>query len=137
MNELIPHDTYMLPECDLCLEWLQGRPFRTAVDYRWGFHQVSFSDRAKQAITFVTPFGAFAYRRLVMGYCNASSEFQRHINNTLGGLMWKTSLSMCDDVIIASKTLAEHRQDVTAIGQSLRDRDVNGTTGWVRAFGFL
>ena len=76
---------------------------------------MSFSDRAKQVITFVTPFGAFAYRRLVMGYVNASSEFQRHINNTLGGLLWKTSLSMVDDVITASKTLEEHRQDVTAV----------------------
>ena len=42
LNELIPHDTYMPPECDLCLEWPRGRPYRTIVDCRWGFYQVSF-----------------------------------------------------------------------------------------------
>ena len=39
-------------------------------------------------IHFVTPFGTFAYQRLVMGYVNATAEFQRHMNNMLGPLLW-------------------------------------------------
>ena len=85
-NEHIPHDCYRPPDCDLCLEWLQGRPFRTTADCPWGFHQVKFSDRAMKVVTFVTPFGTFGYRRLVMGYIKSAAEFQWHINNTLGGL---------------------------------------------------
>ena len=59
---------------------------------RWGFHQVLLSERAQKLFTFVTPFGTFAYQRLVMGYVNATAEFQRHMNNTLGPLLWDTCL---------------------------------------------
>ena len=122
LNEHIPHDCYRPPDCDLCLEWLQGRPYRTTADCRWGFHQVKFTDRAMKVVTFVTPFGTFGYRRLVMGYINSAAEFQRHINNTLGGLLWKSSLSMVDDLLTASTTLAEHRQDVTEVWTRLACR---------------
>ena len=67
LNKHIPHDTYEPPSCDLCLEWLQGKPYRTTADMRWGFHQVLLSERAQKIFTFVTPFGTFAYKRLVMG----------------------------------------------------------------------
>ena len=54
---------------------LAGRPYRTTMDCRWGFHQVDFSERVSRVITFVTPFGSFCYNRLVMGYISASAEF--------------------------------------------------------------
>ena len=77
LNKHIPHDTYEPPSCDLCLEWLSGRPFRTTADMRWGFHQLKLSERTKRIFTLVTPFGTYAYTRLVMGYINATAEFQR------------------------------------------------------------
>ena len=61
---------------------------------RWGFHQALLSERAQKIFTFVTPFGTFAYQRLVVGYVNATAEFQRHMNNTLGPLLWDTCLSI-------------------------------------------
>ena len=122
LNKHLPHDTYEPPTCDLCLEWLAGRPFRTTQDCRWGFHQVELTERARRVITFVTPFGTFCYNRLVMGYRNATAEFQRAVNNTLGPLLWRTALSMVDDVITASATLAEHRQDVLAVWTRLACR---------------
>ena len=73
LNNLLPHDVYEAPNCDLCLEWLAGRPYRTTMDCRWGFNQVAFSERASRVITFVTPFGSFCYNRLVMGYIIASA----------------------------------------------------------------
>ena len=41
LNKVIPHDVYEPPSCDLCLEWLAGKPYRTTADMRWGFHQVA------------------------------------------------------------------------------------------------
>ena len=122
LNKHIPHDTYEPPSCDLCLEWLSGKPYRTTADMRWGFHQVLLSKRAQKIFTFVTPFGTFAYQRLVMGYINATAEFQRHINNTLGPLLWDTCLAMVDDLCIASETKEEHRVHVTAVLTALAQR---------------
>ena len=127
LNELLPHDVYEAPNCDLCLEWLAGRPYRTTMDCRWGFHQVAFSELASRVITFVTPFGSFCYNRLLMGYINASAEFQRHVNNTLGPLLWSSALSMVGD-----KSKQEHRQSNLAVwgcfacrGHSLKPEKVN------------
>ena len=57
-----------------------------------------------------------------MGYINATAEFQRHINNTLGPLLWDTCLSMVDDLCIASETKQEHRVHVTAVLTALAQR---------------
>ena len=78
--------------------------------------------RTQKIFTFVTPFGSFAYRRLVMGYINATAEFQRHINNTLGPLLWDTCLSMVDDLCIASATKEEHRVHCCSVLTALARR---------------
>ena len=122
LNKLIPHDTYEPPSCDLCLEWLAGKKYRTTADLRWGFHQVLLSERTQKIFTLVTPFGSFAYRRLVMGYINATAEFQRHVNNTLGPSLWDCCLAMVDDLVIGSETLPEHRVHVTSVLTKLAQR---------------
>ena len=122
LNKLIPQDTYEPPGCDLCLEWLAGKPYRTTADMRWGFHQVLLSERAQRIFTLTTPFGTYGYRRLVMGYVNATAEFQRHMNNTLGPSLWDICLSMVDDLIVGSQTLAEHRVHVTQVFTKLAQR---------------
>ena len=113
---------YEPPSCDLCLEWLAEKPYRTTADMRWGFHQVALSNRTQQVFTFATPFGSFAYKRLVMGYINATAEFHRHMNNTLRPLLWDQCLSMVDDLCIASEPKKEHRVNVTAALTALAQR---------------
>ena len=74
-------------------------------DLRWGFRQVLLSERLQKIMTLVTPLGTFSYSRLVMGYVNASAEFQRHVNNTLG----VECLAMVDDSVVANETAEAHR----------------------------
>ena len=105
LNESIPHDTFEPPTCDACLEWLAQRPCRSCADLRWAFHQVALSERLQKIMTMVTPFGTFSYTRLAMGYINATAEFQRHTNNTLGDSLWVEALAVVDDVIVANATL--------------------------------
>ena len=122
LNKLIPQDMYESPSCDLCLEWLAGKPYRSTADMRWGFHQVLLSERTQRIFTLTTPFGTFGYKRLVMGYINATSEFQRHMNNTLGPCLWDMCLSMVDDLIVGSTTVAEHRVHCTQVFTKLAQR---------------
>ena len=62
-----------------------------------------------------TPFGTFCYQRLVMGYINATAEFQRHINSTLGDSLWREALAMVDSLLVASSSLAEHRVHMVSV----------------------
>ena len=122
LDKIIPHDTYEPPTCDACLEWLAQRPFRSTGDCRWGFHQVLLSERMQKIMTLNTPFGTFCYQRLVMGYINATAEFQRHINNTLGDSLWREALAMVDDLLVASSSLAEHRVHMVSVLHKLARR---------------
>ena len=122
LNKLIPHDTYEPPACDACLDWLAGRPYRTTLDLLHGFHGVLLSPETRKIFTVVTPFGTYCYNRLVMGYINATAEFQRHTNATFGELLWDSVLAMVDDVCIASAEVPQHRGDVRAAFDRLARR---------------
>ena len=122
LNKIIPHDSYEPPTCDSCLEWLAQRPFRSTGDCRWGFHQVLLSPRMQKVMTLTTPFGTFCYQRLTMGFINATAEFQRHINNTLGDSLWREALAMVDDLVVASASLEEHRRHMTNVFHKLARR---------------
>ena len=123
LNKLIPHDTYEPPACDACLDWLAGRPYRTTLDLLHGFYGVLLSPETREIFTVVTPFGTYCYSRLVMGYINATAEFQRHTNATFGELLWDSALAMVDDVIIASaEVVPQHRGDVRAAFDRLARR---------------
>ena len=73
-------------------------------------------------MTLVTPLGTFSYKRSVMGYINASAEFQRHVNNTLGGTLWVECLAMVDDLVVAKATAEEHRASMLRVFTRLARR---------------
>ena len=104
----VSRDNFEPPSCDLCLSWLAGRKYRSTLDCRWGFYQVGLTERARRVLTLNTSLGTFCFNRLVMGHLNATAEFQRHVNFTLGDSLWREALAMVDDVIVANETLPEH-----------------------------
>ena len=122
LNKYIAHDTYEPPSCDLCIGWLAGKPVRSVADMRWGFHQVKVSDRMRKYFTFVTPFGTWSYNRLVMGFINATAEFQRCMNHTLGNCLYRNCVAMVDDLIVASETMDQHVDDLWEVFAKLAAR---------------
>ena len=122
LNEQTPQDRYESPNCDLCLEWMMQRPFRTVFDLRWGFHQLELSNATKQVFTFTSPLGCYSYNRLLMGYINSTSIFQRVVNYTLGDSLWRNAVMMVDDGAIGSKELMKHREDNREVWTKLAQR---------------
>ena len=68
-----------------------------------GFYQVPLSADSIEKTGFVTPDGHFEFLRVPFGLTNAPAVFQRLMNLVLGD----SALVYIDDVIIASKTIAE------------------------------
>lgn len=64
------------------------------------------TDRYKTAFT--TRYGTFEWLVMPFGLCNAPSTFQRVMNNVFFDLLDHGVLVYLDDVLIYSKTLAEH-----------------------------
>ena len=122
LNKLIAHDTFEPPSCELCINWLAGRPYRSSADLRWAFHQCAISKRMSQYFAFVLPFGTFTYTRLTMGFLNATAEFQRTVNHTCGDSLWRCCVAMVDDLIIASETEEQHMTDLNEVLAKLAAR---------------
>ena len=122
LNEICPKDTFEPPSCDDCLCWLADRPFRTIADARWGFHQLKLHEETRKVFTLVTPFGTYCYNRMVMGWINATAEFQRHMNVTMGDALWRCAIVMVDDICVGSPTLDVHLQQLEEVFSRLAAR---------------
>ena len=57
-----------------------------------------------------------------MGYINASAEFQRHVNRTLGGTLWVECLAMVDGLVVANETAEAHRASMLRVFTRLARR---------------
>ena len=79
------------------------------MDARWGFHQLKLSEETRTFFTLVTNFGTYCYIRLVMGWINATAEFQRHMNVTMGDALWRCSIVIVDDICMASGNMDDHK----------------------------
>ena len=92
------------------------------MDARWGFHQLNLSEETINVFTLVTNFGTYCYKRLVMGWINATAEFQRHMNVTMGDALWRCAIVTVDDICVASETMDDHKAHLEEVFSRLASR---------------
>jgi transposase InsO family protein len=108
LNSVTIKDAYPLPRIDESLDALSGAQFFSTLDLASGYWQVGMTEEAKLKSAFATPSGLFQFKCMPFGLCNAPSTFERLMEQVLAGLQWQICLIYLDDVIIFSKTCAEH-----------------------------
>lgn len=79
---------------------------------------------SKEKTAFITHNGLFEFNVLPFGLCNSADTFQRLMTHILGGLEWSLCLVYIDDLIIFSRTLDEHLEQLVRVFQRLRDANV-------------
>ena len=78
----------------------------TVLDQKDSYWQVPLSPASVELCTFNTPFGRYSFQRMPFGICSASEVLQKrnyHLFGDIDGVQM-----MSDDMIIATKTEAEH-----------------------------
>jgi hypothetical protein len=124
VNALCVKDAYPAPNVDATLDQLSGSMWFSSIDLAKGYHQVPLTERAKQICSFRGPSGFFRYTHMPFGVMNAPAVFQRMMDLVLRGLTWISCMVYMDDVVVYSKTWAEHVKHICEILQRLREANL-------------
>ena len=120
INSKTKPDRYALPGQDSIFRTLAGAIYFTLLDANKGYHQFGLTKRAKVLTAFITEDGIWVYKRLPFGLKNAPAHFQRTIDTILGQYRWPFAMAYIDDIIIFSKTFAEHLLHVELVLDALQ-----------------
>jgi hypothetical protein len=85
-----------------------------------GYHQILIPKEDRPKTAFRTPFGHFQFKVLIEGLTNAPATFQTVMNSILHPYIRKFVVVYIDDIMIFSKTEAEHQAHVRLVLEVLK-----------------
>lgn len=119
-NRAVRRERYPIPTFEeLTTEMTDCEEF-SRIDLKDAYHQVELTPESRKITTFVTPDGVFRFKRLYCGIRCAPKMFQRLMTNVLEGL--DNVKVFFDDIIVYSRTKADHERHVKAVLNRLKER---------------
>nr|GEY15915.1 reverse transcriptase domain-containing protein [Tanacetum cinerariifolium] len=100
LNDATRKDHFPLPFMDQMLERLAENEFYFFLDGFSGYFQILIDLQDQEKTTFTCPYGAFAYRRMPFGLCNAPGTFQRCMIAIFHDMIEKTMEVFMDDFLV-------------------------------------
>lgn len=120
VNKMTVRNSYPLPRIDDMLDRLSGAKIFTCLDLQQAYHQIRLNPEDVPKTAFTTPVGLYEYLVLPFGLTNAPSTFQALINSILGTELSHCCLLYLDDIVVYSKTPAEHMQHLRLVLSKLQ-----------------
>lgn len=120
LSEKTKLDSYPLPRIDDTLDYLSKAKYYTVVDAANGFWQVPIKESHKERLAFCTPFGTYQWNVMPFGYANAPAIYQRAMNETLDGALFRNCLVYVDDIIVYSDSYEQHLKDIDEVFNKLK-----------------
>lgn len=124
LNSISKKDVYPLPRIDDILDTLGNTKYFSSLDLCSGYWQVKLTPESRSKSAFVTHCGLYEFVRLSFGLCNGPSTFQRLMESVLSGLVWNSCFVYIDDVLVCSKTFAEHVNRLSEVFARLRSANL-------------
>ena len=119
LNDKTLLDGFPLPNLRHFMGEIKGSTVFSKIDLVKAFHQIPLDEESQRKSCVVTPWGAFVFKRLAMGLRNSAQSFQRLITHVLGNI--PGIFVYMDDVLIYSKSNAQHRKTIDEIFKRLND----------------
>lgn len=106
---------YPVPTIDELLDELGHATWFSKLDLRFGFHQILLRPREEFKTAFQTHFGQFEFVVMPFGLTGAPGTFQEAMNSTLAPLLRKFMLVFFDDILIYSRSYADHLDHIQQV----------------------
>ncbi|ROL53801.1 Transposon Tf2-6 polyprotein [Anabarilius grahami] len=120
LNKITVQFRYPLPLVPAALEHLRGATVFTKLDLRSAYNLIRIREGDEWKTAFITPTGHYEYLVMPYGLVNAPSVFQDFIHEVLREFLNRFVLVYIDDILIYSRSLAEHRHHVAEVLTRLR-----------------
>jgi Reverse transcriptase (RNA-dependent DNA polymerase) len=116
LNEMIVKNRYPLPLISELVNALQNAKYFTKLDVRWGYNNIRIKEGDEFKAAFHTNQGLFEPLVMFFGLTNSPTTFQMMMNDifhmeVINGQV----LIYLDDILIFSKTLDEHHQQLHCV----------------------
>ena len=122
LNTVTKKDSYPLPNIQDCLDSLDGAKYFSSMDLSSGYWQVQLTEDAKDKTSFYGAGGGlWRFKVMPFGLCNAPATFERLMERVLGQLQWQICLCYLDDILIFSRSVAQHLEHLKKIFLRLRE----------------
>jgi hypothetical protein len=141
LNKLTIKNRYPLPRIDDLFDQLQGATYFSKIDLRSGYHQLRVLDSDISKTAFRTRYGHFEFMVMPFGLTNAPAVFMDLMNRVCRPYLDKCVIVFIDDILVYSKTKAEHEGHLRSILELLKREQLYAKFSkcefWLREVQFL
>ncbi|KAK3506401.1 hypothetical protein QTP70_016614, partial [Hemibagrus guttatus] len=120
LNKITVKFRYPLPLVPVALERLRGATVFSKLDLRSAYNLIRIREGDEWKTAFVTPTGHYEYLVMPYGLANAPSVFQDFMHEVLRDFLHRFVLVYIDDILIYSRSMADHQRHVMEVLRRLR-----------------
>ncbi|KAA0035721.1 ty3-gypsy retrotransposon protein [Cucumis melo var. makuwa] len=141
LNKVTVKNRYPLPRIDDLFDQLQGATVFSKIDLRSGYHQLRIKDGDVPKTAFRSRYGHYEFIVMSFGLTNAPAVFMDLMNRVFREFLDTFVIVFIDDILIYSKTEAEHEEYLRMVLQTLRDNKLYAKFSkcefWLKQVSFL
>ncbi|KAA0057668.1 pol protein [Cucumis melo var. makuwa] len=141
LNKVTVKNRYPLPRIDDLFDQLQGATVFSKIDLRSGYHQLRIKDEDVPKTAFRSRYGHYEFIVMSFGLTNAPAVFMDLMNRVFREFLDTFVIVFIDDILIYSKTEAEHEEHLRMVLQTLRDNKLYAKFSkcefWLKHVSFL